>query len=86
MFVPKGPFNNNPALVQIIAWRRPGDKPLPKQMLTQIYDVIWSHQAKMGQLKIVWSLLSICRPYANIKIFILDNSLDYWSMGLLMIN
>ena len=25
-FVPKGQINNNPALVQIMAWRRPGDK------------------------------------------------------------
>ena len=25
-FVPKGPINNIPALVQIMAWRRPGDK------------------------------------------------------------
>ena len=27
-FVPKCPINNIPALVQIMAWRRPGDKPL----------------------------------------------------------
>ena len=27
-FVPKGPVNNIPALVQIMAWRRPSDKPL----------------------------------------------------------
>ena len=26
-FVPKGPINNIPALVQIMAWHRPGDKP-----------------------------------------------------------
>ena len=26
-FVPKGPVNNIPALVQKTAWRRPGDKP-----------------------------------------------------------
>ena len=26
-FVPKGPINNIPALVQIMAWRRPGEKP-----------------------------------------------------------
>ena len=25
---PKGQFDNNPALVQIMAWRRPGDNPL----------------------------------------------------------
>ena len=27
-FVPRGSINNNPALFQIMAWRRPGDKPL----------------------------------------------------------
>ena len=27
-FVPRGPINNIPALVQIMAWRRSGDKPL----------------------------------------------------------
>ena len=27
-FVPMGPINNIPALVQIMAWRRSGDKPL----------------------------------------------------------
>ena len=26
-FIPKGPINNIPSLVQIMAWRRPGDKP-----------------------------------------------------------
>ena len=32
-FVPKGPINNIPALFQIMAWRRPGDKPLSEPML-----------------------------------------------------
>ena len=32
-FVPMGPINNIPALVQIMAWRRPGDKPLSEPML-----------------------------------------------------
>ena len=32
-FVPKGPINDKPALVQIMAWRRPGDKPLSEPML-----------------------------------------------------
>ena len=27
-FVPRSPINNIPALVRIMAWRRPGDKPL----------------------------------------------------------
>ena len=32
-FVPKGPINNIPALVQIMAWRHPGDKPLSEPMI-----------------------------------------------------
>ena len=32
-FVPKGPINNIPALVQIMAWRRPGNKPLSEPMM-----------------------------------------------------
>ena len=32
-FVPKGQINNIPALVQIMAWRRPGDKPLYEPMM-----------------------------------------------------
>ena len=35
-FVPKGSINNIPALVQIMAWRRPGDKPLFEPMLVRI--------------------------------------------------
>ena len=34
--VPKGPINNIPALVQIMAWRRPGDKPLSEPMITRL--------------------------------------------------
>ena len=32
-FVPKGPIHNIPALVQIMAWWRPGDKPLSEPMV-----------------------------------------------------
>ena len=32
-FIPKGPINNIPALVQIMAWPRPGDKPLSEPMI-----------------------------------------------------
>ena len=35
-FVPKGPINNNPALVQIMAWRRSGDKPLSKPIMARL--------------------------------------------------
>ena len=35
-FVPKGPINNIPALVQTVAWRRPGDKPLSEPRMESI--------------------------------------------------
>ena len=35
-FVPKGPINNIPALVQIMAWCRPGDKPLSEPMMVSL--------------------------------------------------
>ena len=38
-FVPKGPFNNIPALVQIMAWRHPGDKPFSEPMMVSL----WTH-------------------------------------------
>ena len=35
-FVPKGPINNISALVQIMAWRRPGDKPLSEPIMVSL--------------------------------------------------
>ena len=35
-FVPKGQIKDIPALVQIMAWRRPGDKPLSEPMLVSL--------------------------------------------------
>ena len=35
-FVPKGPINNIPALLQIMVWRRAGDKPLSEPMTVRL--------------------------------------------------
>ena len=40
-FVPRGPMNNIPALVLIMAWRRPGDKPLSEPMMASLLTHIW---------------------------------------------
>ena len=42
-FVPKGLIDNKSALVQAMAWRRTGDKPLPESMLTQFTDAYMRH-------------------------------------------
>ena len=34
--VPMGPVNNNPALAQIMAWHRPGDKPLSEPRIVRL--------------------------------------------------
>ena len=42
-FVPTGPINTIRALVQIMAWRRLGNKPLSEPMLTQFNDAFLLH-------------------------------------------
>ena len=39
-FVPNGLINNFSALVQIMAWRRPGDKPLSEPMMVSLLTYI----------------------------------------------
>ena len=40
-FVPKGPITNILALVQIMAWRRSGDKPLSEPMMVSLLTHIY---------------------------------------------
>ena len=41
--VPSSPIDNKPALVQVMAWRRTGDKPLPGPMMTEFIDAYMRH-------------------------------------------
>ena len=47
-FVPRSPIDNKPALVQVMAWRRIGDKPLSEPMLTQFTDAYMRHWREMS--------------------------------------
>ena len=38
-FVPNGPTDNKSVLVQVMAWHRTGNMPLPEPMLTQFTDI-----------------------------------------------
>ena len=42
-FVPMDSVDNNPALAQMMAWRRLGDKPWSEPMLTQSTDAYMRH-------------------------------------------
>ena len=61
-FVPKGPINNIPALVQIMAWRRPGDKPLSELMMVRLLTHIcvtrpqWVKRDFESGFTVHWSL------------------------------
>ena len=41
-FVPKTPFDNKPALVQVMAWRQTGDKPLPEHNDDPVHWLIYT--------------------------------------------
>ena len=41
--VASSPIDNKTALVQGMAWRRTGDKPLPEPMMTQFTDAYMRH-------------------------------------------
>ena len=56
-FVPKGPINNIPALVEIMAWRRPGDKPLSEPRMESLLTHVcvtrlqWVNLHKHGDVR-----------------------------------
>ena len=47
-FVPKGPINNIVALVQKMAWRQSGDKPLSEPMMAYFSDAYMHLSASMS--------------------------------------
>ena len=42
-YVARSPIDNKPVLVQVMAWRRKGDKPLSGSMVTQFIDAYMRH-------------------------------------------
>ena len=52
-FVSKGSINNIPALVQIMAWRRPGDKPLSGPMIIRLPTHIYVTRPQWLKLSVL---------------------------------
>ena len=71
-FVPGGPANNIPALARMMAWRRPGNKPLSEPMMVNLLThicVTWPQWVK-------WILIGWCTdldPYP-------DRVFKYWML------
>ena len=68
-FIPKGPIINIPALVQIMAWRRSGDKPLSEAMMVSLPTHIcvtrpqWVKLGWVGCYPIANDPYTICQMY-----------------------
>ena len=43
-FVPNDLIDNMSAMIQVMAWRHTGDKPLPEAILTQVTDAYMRHK------------------------------------------
>ena len=56
-FVSKGPINNIPALVQIMAWRRPSDKPLSEPTVVNLLTHIHVTQPQWGKTAMMHTVL-----------------------------
>ena len=66
-FVSRGQINNIPTLVQIMAWRPPGDKPLSEPMMVSL--LIWMtsaiiHNSSSGANHVVRNVLRVLLKYA----------------------
>ena len=78
-FVPKGPINNIPSLVQIMAWRRPGDKPLSEPIVVNLPTHVcftrpqwinsgWTRSQPMSEdvsKTQFWGIVSLLRKWAH---------------------
>ena len=67
-FVLKGPINNNPALVQIMAWRLSGDKPLSEPMMVCLLThicVTCPQWVKFGNDLFIMTAISPRVPWVN---------------------
>ena len=61
-FVPKGPIDNETALVQVMDWRRTGHKPLSEPMLTHFtdrYSALWGNEPTMLQCYSSWPMVPL---------------------------
>ena len=74
--VPKGPINSIPALFQILAWRRPGDKPLSEPILFNLlthasltsmssHHAYWCHGSARSQGISSCGVDPVCKDYPH---------------------
>ena len=79
-YVPKGPINNIPALVEITAWRRSGDKPLSEPMMSGLPTHIcntWPHYMIGYNICPISLLYMLMNTENNVGIFLQQGACQY---------
>ena len=85
-FVPKGSINNNSALVQTMAWRRSGDKPLSEPMMVSLPTHIcvtrpqWVKSTMRKTLKTEEASSPFCSSKTHNQWLLLTEDLQCWKV------
>ena len=77
-FVPKGPMDNILALVQIMAWRRPGDKPLSEPMMVVLPTHICVIRPQWVNILEALSLQTLSLRLAKLSLFSKGRLANCW--------
>ena len=72
-FTPKGPINNNPALVLIMAWCRPGDKPLSEPTMIRLLTHICVTQSYWVKTEMIRPIIPLALNHLNLQIICIWN-------------
>ena len=77
---PKGPINNIPALVKIMAWRRSGDKPLSEPVMVRLRTQICITRPQWVN---IWYLYTCrdCGNWLTSAIWYMSNKIISWSVS-----
>ena len=60
------PTDNKPASVQVMAWCKTRNKPLPEPMLTQFTDAYMQHSGEMRKYLMLSTIIAIIQQHSNI--------------------
>ena len=76
-------INNSLVLVQIMAWRRPGDKPLTEPMMIILLTHIWVKQPQWVLITVKLPGIGVAKPISSVSIFpqffcIVKTYVSYW--------
>ena len=76
-------INNSLVLVQIMAWRRPGDKPLSEPMMIILLTHIWVKQPHWVLITVKLPGVGVAKPISSVPIFyqffcIVKTYVSYW--------